>query len=112
MASSPFWWVADPDTRADLRYDLVRELKALEELENPSEGRQTLVSPFFLLQKVYDIFAEIVQKCHRTKYRSRSRTTAYNLKPLFPNPLSGITPIVGYPCAASQYIYTYPIHNH
>jgi hypothetical protein len=40
MASSPFWWVADPDTRADLRYDLVRELKALEELENPSEGRQ------------------------------------------------------------------------
>jgi hypothetical protein len=26
--------------RADLRYDLARELRDLEELENPSEGRQ------------------------------------------------------------------------
>ena len=40
MARSPFWWVADPDTRADLRYDLAREIRDLEELENPSEGRQ------------------------------------------------------------------------
>ena len=40
MARSPFWWVADPDTRADLLYDLAREQKDVEELEDPSEGPQ------------------------------------------------------------------------
>ena len=40
MARSPFWWVADPDTGAICAYDLARELRDLEELENPSEGRQ------------------------------------------------------------------------
>ena len=40
MAHLSFSWVADPDTRADLRYDLAREQKDVEELENPSEGRQ------------------------------------------------------------------------
>jgi len=33
----PFSWVADPDTRADLRYDLWREERDIAELEDPSE---------------------------------------------------------------------------
>jgi|BarGraIncu01121A_1022015.scaffolds.fasta_scaffold14833_3 hypothetical protein len=37
MARLPFSWVADPDTRADLRYDLAREIRDLEELENPED---------------------------------------------------------------------------
>jgi hypothetical protein len=41
MARSPFWWIADPDTRADLRYDLAREIRDLEELEDPSEGTRS-----------------------------------------------------------------------
>ena len=40
MARSPFWWVADLDTRADLRYDLAREERDIAELEDPSEGPQ------------------------------------------------------------------------
>jgi hypothetical protein len=38
MAHLSFSWVADLDTRADLRYDLAREIRDLEELEDPSEG--------------------------------------------------------------------------
>jgi hypothetical protein len=38
MAHLPFSWVTDPDTRVDLRYDLAREIRDLEELEDPSEG--------------------------------------------------------------------------
>jgi len=38
MVHLSFSWVADPDTRADLRYDLAREIRDLEELEDPSEG--------------------------------------------------------------------------
>ena len=34
---APFWWVKDPDTRADLLYDLEREEKDIAELEDPSE---------------------------------------------------------------------------
>jgi hypothetical protein len=37
MARLPFWWVADPDTRADLRYDLAREIRDLEVLECPED---------------------------------------------------------------------------
>jgi len=33
MSRLPFSWVADRDTRADLRYDLARELQDVEELE-------------------------------------------------------------------------------
>jgi hypothetical protein len=40
MARLPFWWVADPDTRADLLYDLAREEQMNAELEDPSEGKQ------------------------------------------------------------------------
>ena len=40
MPRSPFWWIADPDTRADLRYDLAREERDIAELEDPSEGPQ------------------------------------------------------------------------
>jgi hypothetical protein len=36
----PFSWVRDPDTQADLLYDLARELRDVEELENPDDGRQ------------------------------------------------------------------------
>jgi len=38
MAHLPFSWVADPDTRTDLRYDLAREIRDLKELEDLSEG--------------------------------------------------------------------------
>ena len=37
MARFPFSWVADPDTKADLLYDLVRELVDVEELECPED---------------------------------------------------------------------------
>jgi len=37
MARLPFSWVRDPDTRADLLYDLVRELKDIAELEDPRD---------------------------------------------------------------------------
>jgi len=37
---APFWWIRDPDTRADLLYDYERDLKMIEELENPSDGPQ------------------------------------------------------------------------
>jgi len=37
MADFPFSWVKDPATRADLQYDLARELMDVEELEG-SEG--------------------------------------------------------------------------
>jgi hypothetical protein len=40
MARSPFWWIRDPDTLGDLLYDLARELRDVEELEDPSEGKQ------------------------------------------------------------------------
>ena len=33
----PFWWIKDPDTRADLLYDLEREERMNAELEDPSE---------------------------------------------------------------------------
>ena len=33
MARFPFSWVADPDTKADLLYDLARALVDVEELE-------------------------------------------------------------------------------
>jgi hypothetical protein len=36
----PFFWVKDPDTLGDLFYDLAREEKMLEELENPGDGPQ------------------------------------------------------------------------
>jgi hypothetical protein len=36
----PFWWIRDIDTRADLLYDYERDLKMIEELENPSDGPQ------------------------------------------------------------------------
>jgi hypothetical protein len=38
MARLPFSWVADRETREDLGYDLAREERDLEELENPTEG--------------------------------------------------------------------------
>jgi hypothetical protein len=37
MARPPFSWVADRDTRADLCYDLARELKDIAELEDPRD---------------------------------------------------------------------------
>jgi len=37
MDRSPFWWVKDPDSRADHLYDLARELADVEELENPKD---------------------------------------------------------------------------
>jgi hypothetical protein len=40
MARLPFSWVADRDTREDLRYDLAREERDIAELEDPSEGPQ------------------------------------------------------------------------
>ena len=36
----PFWWVRDLDTLGDLLYDLAREQRDVEELEDPSDGRQ------------------------------------------------------------------------
>jgi len=36
----PFWWIRDPDTRADLIYDLAREQGNVEELECPEDGWQ------------------------------------------------------------------------
>lgn len=36
-ARLPFWWIKDADTLGDLLYDLERERRDLEELENPSE---------------------------------------------------------------------------
>jgi hypothetical protein len=38
----PFWWIRDPDTRADLLYDLAREEQMNAELEDPSDGPQPL----------------------------------------------------------------------
>jgi hypothetical protein len=37
---APLWWIRDPDTRADLLYDLAREERMNAELEDPSEGPQ------------------------------------------------------------------------
>jgi hypothetical protein len=37
MVRLPFSWVADRDTRADLRYDLARELKDIEVMECPED---------------------------------------------------------------------------
>jgi hypothetical protein len=37
MARLPFSWVRDPDTRANLLYDLARELWGVEELEDPED---------------------------------------------------------------------------
>ena len=36
----PFWWIRDTDTRADLLYDYERDLKTIDELEDPSDGPQ------------------------------------------------------------------------
>ena len=40
MAHLFFSWVKDLDTLGDLLYDLDREREALEELEDPEEGRR------------------------------------------------------------------------